>query len=116
MLLPERGARWRAESENFIVASIAVPPEQPELELRIDEGGAVRTVSLLRWGNVGQQDFGYIPFGGDVEAERRFGDPLLPSRLTVGWCSGLRASRRSSRRSCSVPNPSVDARPVINVE
>jgi len=29
--------------------------------------------------------FRYIPFGGQVHAERRFGDLVLPSDLTVGW-------------------------------
>jgi hypothetical protein len=62
-----------------------VPPEHPELTLRIDEVGAVRSVSLMRWGDAGQRDFGYIPFGGHVHAERRFGCLTLPSRLTVGW-------------------------------
>ena len=29
-----------------------------------------------------------MPFGGDVHAERRFGDLVLPSRVTVGWWYG----------------------------
>jgi hypothetical protein len=39
----------------------------------------------LRWGNAGEKAFQYIPFGGDVHAERRFGDLVLPSTLGVGW-------------------------------
>jgi hypothetical protein len=42
---------------------------------------AIRTVSALRWGNAGEN----IPFGGDVHAERRFGDLVLPSSASVGW-------------------------------
>ena len=29
--------------------------------------------------------FQYIPFGGDVHAERCFGDLVLPRTLSVGW-------------------------------
>jgi hypothetical protein len=88
MLLPRNGVSWRAESDDVIVASFEVPPEQPELTLGIDAAGAVRTVSVMRWGDVGQDGFGYIPFGGDVHDERRFGAVVLPSRVTVGWWFG----------------------------
>ena len=87
-LLPERGVQWRAESETEIVASFAVPPEQVELRLTIDAGGAPRSVCVMRWGNVGQDHFGYIPFGGEIHAERRFGSFTLPSRVTIGWWFG----------------------------
>jgi hypothetical protein len=87
-LLPERGVSWRAESDTQIVASFEVPPEQVELHLTIDEQGGPRTVSLMRWGNVGQDHFGYIPFGGEIHEERRFGLFTLPSRVTVGWWFG----------------------------
>jgi hypothetical protein len=87
-LLPQNGVSWRAESDDVIVASFEVPPEQPELTLGIDAAGALRTVSVMRWGNSGQERFGYIPFGGDVHAERRFGDVLVPSRVTIGWWFG----------------------------
>jgi hypothetical protein len=87
-LLPQNGVTWRAESNEVIAASFEVPPEQPELKLGIDAAGAVRTVSVMRWGNSGQERFGYIPFGGHVHAERRFGDVVLPSRVTIGWWFG----------------------------
>jgi hypothetical protein len=85
MLAPRRDVAWRAESDELIVASIAVPPEHPDVVLRINPDGGVRSVSLMRWGNVGQKDFGYIPFGGDIHAERRFGAVVLPSEITIGW-------------------------------
>jgi hypothetical protein len=84
-VLPGRGVTWRAETDNVIVACLDLPPEQPEIRLRIDEHGAIRTVSALRWGNAGEKTFQYIPFGGEVQAERRFGDLVLPSTLSVGW-------------------------------
>src|SRR5436190_90505 len=84
-LLPDRGVSWRAEEETVIVATVDVPPERPELPLRIDRGGALRSVSALRWGNAGQRAFGYIPCGCEVRAERRFGDVVVPSSVAVGW-------------------------------
>jgi hypothetical protein len=84
-VLPGRGVTWRTETANVIVACFDLPPERPEVRLRIDEHGAIRTVSALRWGNAGEKTFQYIPFGGDVHAERRFGDLVLPSTLSVGW-------------------------------
>ena len=84
-VLPGCGVTWRAETDNVIVACFDLPPERPEVRLCIDKHGAIRTVSALRWGNAGEKTFQYIPFGGDVQAERRFGDLVLPSTLSVGW-------------------------------
>ena len=69
-------------------ACFDLPPERHEVRLCIAEHGAIRTVSALRWGNAGEKTFRYIPFGGDVHAERRFGDLVLPSTLSVGWWFG----------------------------
>ncbi len=87
-LLPGSDTRWRAESSTRIVATLSVAPERPEVTLDIDARGAVRRISMLRWGNVGRRGYGYIPFGADVHAERRFGDLILPSHVTVGWWFG----------------------------
>ena len=84
-VLPDRGVAWRAETETVIVARFDLPPERPEVRLRIDEHGAIRSVSALRWGKTGEKTFQYIPFGGEIHAERRFGDLVLPSTLSVGW-------------------------------
>jgi hypothetical protein len=88
-LLPSSGVRWRTESDTAIVATLDVPPERPDVRFEIDPStGALRSVSLMRWGNVGQDHFGYIRFGGTIHAEERFGDLVLPSRVTVGWWFG----------------------------
>lgn len=87
-LLPERGATWRAESDDHIVASRDVPPERPEVHLRIGADGAVRAAWAERWGKVRRPSYGYIPCGCEVGAERRFGDLVVPSEVTVGWWFG----------------------------
>ena len=84
-VLPGGGVTWRAQSENVIVARFDLPPERPEVRVRIDERGAIRTISAQRWGNGGEKTFQYIPFGGEIHAERRFGDLVLPSSASVGW-------------------------------
>lgn len=84
-LLPDRGVRWRSESHEFIVATWEVPPERPELHIRIGPEGEVRSYSALRWRSAKQ---GYIPFGVDVLAESRFGPITIPARLTAGWGHG----------------------------
>jgi hypothetical protein len=87
-VLPDRGVAWRAESDEEIVATFDLPPEQPEVHVRIDAAGAVRSVSAQRWGNAGAEEFGYIPAGGEVHAERRFGSFVLPSEFTGSWWFG----------------------------
>ncbi|MEA2248926.1 MAG: hypothetical protein QOH46_3455 [Solirubrobacteraceae bacterium] len=87
-VLPQHGVTWRAETEDVVVARFDLPPEHPEVRAHIDEHGAIRTVSALRWGDAGEQTFDYIPFGGEVHAERRFGDLVIPSSLSVGWWFG----------------------------
>ena len=87
-LLPQRGVTWRAESESEIVATWDVPPERPELHLEIDRRGAPRRYWAPRRGDMGQKEFGYIPCGCEVEAERRFGDLVVPSSITGAWWFG----------------------------
>jgi hypothetical protein len=84
-LLPQRDVSWRAKSESEIVATWDVPPERPELHLRLDDRGAPRSYWAPRWGKVGQKRFGYIPCGCDVGAERRFGDLVVPTSVTGAW-------------------------------
>jgi hypothetical protein len=87
-LLPGPTRTWHAESDNEITVDLVLAPERPALHLTIDNDGAVQSVNLQRWGNAGENAFGYIPFGGDVVAEKRFGDFVLPSQLRVGWWHG----------------------------
>jgi hypothetical protein len=87
-LLPERGVSWRAEADDLIVATWDVAPERPEVHIRIDADGAMRSSCVMRWDNGDHGLHGYIPCGADAHAERRFGDIVIPSRLTAGWWYG----------------------------
>lgn len=59
----------------MIVASWDVPPERPEVRLRIDEQGALRSASVMRWDNGDHGHRGYIP------AART----CLPSGASATW-------------------------------
>jgi hypothetical protein len=83
-LLPQHDVSWRADGDDVVVASWEVPPERPELRIQIDRDGAVRTICVMRW----QGRRGYVPMGGDVLEDRRFGDVTIPSRISVGWWYG----------------------------
>src|SRR5947209_14197769 len=84
-LLPERGVRWRAESDDEIVATWDVPPEQPEARLGIGADGDVRFARALRWRD---RRAGYVHFGAEVHEERRFDALTIPTRITAGWGHG----------------------------
>ena len=85
-----RGPRvtWRAEAGDHLVARFDLPPERPEVHVRIDERGAPRSVSVMRWGRLGREGFGEIPCGAEVMAETRFDGLVLPSRVVVAWWFG----------------------------
>jgi hypothetical protein len=87
-VLPEHGVEWSALADDELLAGFDLPPEKPEVHVRIDAEGAVRSVSALRWGAPDRDGFDYVPCGCDVHAERRFGDMVIPSRVTVSWWHG----------------------------
>lgn len=89
-LLPDRGVGWHAESDEVIVVTWDVAPERPQVRLRLAPEGAVRTATLMRWDDGAHGRRGYVPFGVDVLAERRFGAVTIPSRIRAGWWHGTR--------------------------
>lgn len=92
-LLPERGVHWRAQSDEVIVATRDVPPEHPEIRLRIDAFGSVKAVSVQRWRRTGRGRHEYVACGGDVLQDRCFGDVTIPSWVQIGWWYGSRRYR-----------------------
>jgi hypothetical protein len=87
-LLPGRGVTWRANTDESIIGCFDLPPEHPEIHARIDQHGALVTVSAARWGKADTTTFQYIPCGCEIHANRRYGDLVIPSSLTVGWWFG----------------------------
>jgi hypothetical protein len=87
-VVPARGVSWRVEDADQIVAGFDLAPERPRVRARIDGDGAIRSVWAYRWGDAGEGRFEYLPCGGEVHAEHRFGDFTVPSAITVGWRFG----------------------------
>jgi hypothetical protein len=69
-------------------ASFMVHDERVELELVVDDRGALESVTLRRWGNPEGGEFRYADFGAFVEEEKKFSGYTIPSRLPVGWHVG----------------------------
>jgi len=84
-VLPGEGVSWRAEDDDLIVASLLIGPERAEVRVRLGADGALRSVSTMRWGRLPRGGYGYRSCGCDVLAERRFGDLVVPSEVTVAW-------------------------------
>jgi hypothetical protein len=110
-LLPSPTRLWHAESDTEIVVYLLLAPERPALHVTIDDDGAVQSVNLQRWGDAGHKTFGYLPFGGDIVAEKRFGDFVLPSRLRVGWQHGTERFSPFFEAEIISAVPNNDARP-----
>jgi hypothetical protein len=87
-VMPGRGVEWHADSDELIVGRFDLPPERPEVWVRLAPDGAVRTVSAMRWGNPDGDGFAYVPCGCEVHSERRFGAVVTPATITVAWWFG----------------------------
>jgi hypothetical protein len=84
-LLPQNGVRWdQAGADKARVTITRVSPAIT-LELTLGKDGAVREVVGQRWSNANaEKQFRLQPFGGTVEAERRFGGFTIPARVSIG--------------------------------
>ncbi len=98
-LLPGRGVSWRAENEHHIVASSYLEPEHINVHMQIDPRGALRSVSAKRWGDTGKHSYGYLAFGGDMHAEQRFGDLVIPATSPSAGDTAPRTTSPSSERT-----------------
>lgn len=90
-LLPAPDVEWCAEADDIITVRRVIRPERPEVRIGLGADGAVRWVVADRWGGPDGKAGAYVPCGGDVEAQRRFGDLTVPSAFTVGWGYGTPA-------------------------
>lgn len=80
---------WTAEGPRTVVARFAVDGEPFDIRLELGDGGALRRVSLLRWGRPPSGDaVGLYPFGCEVLEERTFAGLTVPYRMRAGWLFG----------------------------
>lgn len=88
-LLPQHGVTWQAIADNIIQADFKIDNQPITLTLTIDAGGKLLTISLPRWGDKTEDgNWQYIPFGGEVKAEKTFDGYTVPAKMSVGWWFG----------------------------
>lgn len=87
--LLDQGEAW-VEGDGGLVVRVRVGDDVIPVELDVDDDGALRGVSMDRWGTPDGPDgpFRLERFGAAVDDERAFGAYTVPSRLRVGWYVG----------------------------
>ena len=87
-LVPGLWTTWEEMDETCACVTLIVDGEAVPLTLSVDDAGRLREITLMRYGDVGVEDFQLIPYGFRVEAERTFGGYTIPSRVRGGWWYG----------------------------
>src|SRR3569623_1744914 len=80
--------RWSERDAVHPHARFRAHGEAADVDYMIDEGGRLLSSSISRWGNPEGGAFHYLPCGGYVEQEGRFGGYTIPTRMRVGWYFG----------------------------
>lgn len=84
-LLPQNGVRWEQIGPDRARIHFDRAAPAIMLEISLSRAGAVREIVGQRWSNANpDKAFRLQPFGGTIEAERRFGGYTIPSRISVG--------------------------------
>lgn len=83
------GVRWEAAGDDTARATLDIGGEPMSVTLAIAPDGALRSGSILRWADLGKSGrYEWVPYGCEVEEERRFGGYTLPSRVRVSYGFG----------------------------
>lgn len=84
-LLPQAGATWKEAGPDQARVTVQGGGHPVTLLLTLDADGAVREVVGERWSNANSDKvFRLQPFGGTVQADRRFGGFTIPSDVAMG--------------------------------
>jgi hypothetical protein len=76
---------WTEIDTTHVKANFTALGEQAELWLGINRFGVLENLKFLRWGNPAGGEHHYVDFGGVVDADAKFGDYTIPTRLNIGW-------------------------------
>ena len=87
-LLSGDQVHWTSPDSIREHASFAANGEGAEIDFVTDESGALRSVSMPRWGNPRNSHFHYVDFGALIDDEKTFQGFTIPTRLRVGWFFG----------------------------
>jgi hypothetical protein len=79
---------WAAIDEHHAVASIIIDGRIHEVTIDVADSGALRTVSLPRWGSPDKTPFQLHTFGVFCDGEFTTEGYTLPRRVSAGWWPG----------------------------
>jgi len=79
---------WEAVDADRARFTLSVDGEAIPVAVHIGPDGALRAVTLERWGDVGVSSFRPLPYGFAVEEEAAFEGVTIPVRLRGGWGYG----------------------------
>lgn len=92
MLLPGAALgddiHWSPLDDERAVATVATESFTHQVTVRIDDEGALRSVSLPRWGNPDRKAHREVTFGVEMGGELRAGGQVVPTSLNAGWWFG----------------------------
>lgn len=87
--VPPSAATWRAIDDAHLEVRFSVGGHDVSITHVIDDRGALRASSLLRWGDPDETGtWRPVPFGVEVTDERTFDGVTIPSSGRVGWHFG----------------------------
>lgn len=85
-LSPQHGAQWARGANDRAV--VALPNGATPMTVVVDDDGRLREASIVRRRVSANGEVSLAPYGISVEAETRFGDCRVPSRLVAAWGIG----------------------------
>jgi hypothetical protein len=84
------GVTWEAAGADRARFTLQVDGEPVSVTLDVAHDGALRAVTLERWGDAGVPAFEALPYGFGIEEEMTFEGITIPVRLRGGWWYGTR--------------------------
>jgi hypothetical protein len=79
---------WEPIDESHAVAHLTIGGYDHRVTVKVAPTGALRSVSMPRWGRPTHEEYGEYPFGASFHREATFGDYTIPSMARVGWWYG----------------------------
>ena len=87
-LLPRPGLRWEGVDPQRARLHQTIDGEDLEVEILVDDAGALTEMTMLRHGDAGRDDWGPTPYGFRIESEETFEGVSVPTLVRGGWWYG----------------------------
>lgn len=96
-LVAARGAEWTSGDQHRVTVRLPGQAESSSLNMTVAESGALVDVTMMRHLGGEGRSFGLMPYGLRVEAEKRFAEYTIPSRVSAVWGYGTDAAEEYLR-------------------